>query len=461
MVALSLGLALATSPLSPEPNPYLASTPWPVFHGNMWAQGVTHLRGPQPDDRLDVQFVRTKGASSWIQFGPSYPDGSRPIWGGTMNSIFKLVAKADRFVKVDEMSLPGKSISDCFVLKDGSYVTCDRERRRILVLGDSQPGNPLSPIRIVREFRLPQSTPGKFAHMTLSYDGWIIWLTDENYLGATTLDFSKTVSYRLRVAKGEVASHNSFPIDEQGNLFIVSSGRMLSLRFRDGRFTPRWEEPYDFAGNGSRFSGRRIEKVRTLTGVGGTGSGTTPTLLGTLGQPRMVAVVDGREPNNMLLFYADDVPAGRKRLAAALPLPYSTPGGRGFTAENSPVGFGNHLFTAQWNGFRPMRNPLPGAQKLRWDPESGQLTLEWTNPTVVMNGVPTLSLGSGLVYSSGPISGRNHFLALDWNTGQTRISLPLPPGDDTVDQGNQVIIDTDRSLYFSGTAGVVRVRPIP
>lgn len=459
MHSLGILLLLAASPQSPTANPHLAKTPWPIFHGNMWAQGTTPLRGPEPQDRLDVQFVKTRGASSWIQFGPSYADGSRPLWGGTMNSVFKLVARGDRFVKADEIELPGKSISDCFILSDGRYVTCDRDRRRILVFEDAEPGNPMSRIRIAKEFPLPASTPGKFAHMTLSYDGWIVWMTNDNYLGATPLDFSRHVSYRLRVEPGEVASHNSFPIDGEGNLFIVSSGRMLSLNFRNGRFSPRWEVPYDFTGTGGRYGGRRREMIRTVTGAGGTGSGTTPTLLGEVGQPRMVAVVDGREPNNMVLFYADDVPPGRNRLAARTPLPHSTPAGRGFTAENSPVGIGNQLFTAQYNGFIPERNPVPGAQKLEWDPASQTLRVVWANPDAVMNGVPTLSLASGLVYSSGPVRRRNQFVALDWATGKTKISMPLPFGLDSIDQGNQVIIDTDRSLYFSGKGGVVRIRP--
>jgi hypothetical protein len=459
-------LPAGAAPLPPR-NPFLADTPYPIFHADSWASDVQALRGPEPGDRLEVGFVPTAGASSWIQFGPRYADGSRPIWGGTMRSVFKLVARGAAFYKADEVEIRGKSISDCFVPRDGRYVTCDRDGRRILIFADADPGKPASKIRLAREFPLPAATPGKFVHMTLSHDGWIVWLTDDNWFGATPLDFSRTVTFRPPLVRNEIAHHNSFPLDPDGNAFVVTTTKMLGLRFRGGAFSVRWSCPYDFPGTGGRQIGRNRELFRTATGAGGTGSGTTPTILREAGQPRVVAVLDGQEPNNLLLFWADDIPANwpglpgyPRRLAARLPLPYSTPAGRGFTQENSPVGYGGEVFVSQWNGFYPERNPLPGAQKLRWDATARRLSVAWTNPDVVMNGVPTLSLGSGLVYGSGPKGGVNRFYALDWRTGQARIALPLPRTRETVDQGNQTILDEDRSAYFSGRGGVVRVRPV-
>lgn len=465
LVALTSGDPTPT-PRAPKRNPYLAETPYPIFHADSWASGAQNLRGPEPGDEFVVDFVRTEGASSWLLFGPRYDDGSRPIWGGTMNSVFKLTATKDDLVMADEVRLRGKSISDCFVLADGRYLTCDRARRRILVFADREASNSLSGIVQVAEFELPEETPGEFAHMNLTHDGWVVWATHEGYLGAAPLDFSRSVSYRPRLRPGEVLDHNSFPIDENGNIYIVTTARMLCLRFQDGEFSPRWDAPYDFNGTG-RQTGRRLEKLRTITGQGRTGSGTTPTVLAAQGRPRMVAVVDGQSPNNMLLFWADDIPTDweglpgqDRRLAARVALPYSTPEGNGFTQENSPVGLGNELFTAQWNGFRPESDPVPGAQKLRWDPVGRRLTIDWTNPSVVMNGVPALSRRSGLVYSSGPNGGINKFIGLDWQTGKIALEVELPNSGATIDQGNQTILDDDRSAYFSGRDGVVRVRPV-
>ena len=466
VVLVILG-SVTAQPLSPRPNPQLAESPYPIFHVNGWASGTQDLRGPEPKDKLAVDFVRTGGASSWIVFGTRYRDGGRPIWGGTMTSVFKLVATADKLVLADQVDLPGKSISDCFVLRDGRYVTCDRKNRRILVFADATPGSSKSKIRQVKEFSLPKETPGGFAHMSLTYDGWIVWVTHEGWFGATPIDFSRTVSFRPKMLTNEVLDHNSFPVDADGNLFVVTTARMLCLNLRNGKFSVRWEAPYDFSGTGKQI-GRRLEKLLTVTGRGGTGSGTTPTLIGVKDQPRMVSVVDGQAPNNMLLFWADEIPADWKglrgydrRLAARLPLPHSSPEGRGFTQENSPVGYGNDLFTAQWNGFRPERNPVPGAQKLTWDPKRRTLSVAWTNPKVVMNGVPALSTASGLVYSSGPNGDTNRFIGLDWKSGRTELSVEVPRASETIDQGNQTILDDDRSAYFSGRRGVVRIRPLP
>jgi hypothetical protein len=183
----------------------------------------------------------------------------------------------------------------------------------------------------------------------------------------------------------------------------------------------------------------------------------------------VAVIVDGHRPaNNLVAFWRDAPPAGWRalpgqdaRVAGVLRLPYATPEGRGFSTENSPAAGGFAVAAAQWNGFDPPCDPVPGVQQVRWDPTVRRLALTWANPAVHMNGVLTHAAGSGLLYSTGRRGCIYRLVGLDWRTGEVRLDVPL--GDDPrfIDPGNQIVVLPDRSLLYGSARGLVRIMPAP
>ncbi len=476
---LPLLLVLTNSGQQAPVNPALADSPWPTYHHDGYAQSASPLRGPEPGDGIEVQTLRTDlvGASPWTLFSPLYPDGSRAVYGATLRGIYKARIAGPSFAMIDVWEpvawrgfLASASVMyNIILLRDGALVAADPRRRRILRLVDDNPRDSRSPLRLDRVFEFP-SDVGRSAHVNVASDGWLIELTDKGWLIAISPDFTEHRRYPLSVGSGDLDGHNAFPIDEDGNIFVVSWRFLTKVRWTGNEFQPVWRAPYDFLGPGCenrRRGGAFRETMRALRGETCTGSGTTPTLIGRGQDDKLVVVADGHAPaNNLVAFWRDDPPADWRaipgqdpRVAGIAQLPHATPLGRGFSVENSPAAIGHDVFVAQWGGIDPECDQPRGVQMVRWIPEERRLRVIWANPDVPLNGVITASSGSNLIYSSGRLGCIYTFFALDRRTGAVRIQKPL--GDDPifVDGGNNISLNDDRSLVFGSGSGLVRLRP--
>jgi|GEM_PF-981648 hypothetical protein len=458
----------------PPQNPFLADSPWPIFHQSTYAQASTILRGPEPGYSYEVDVLQTNagGPSPWLVLSESYPDGTRVIWGATSTHVFKVLADEDSFEVIDSFRIDSNRFSvhwNLMVLEDNTVIVADRGKNQYYKFADADPTDWSSEIVLEDIFEVPESIPGNAGHFSLSYDGWIIFVTDAGYIGAVKNDFSEYRSLKLPQAEGETNFHNTYALDETGAIFTASTDRMIRVDWRDTEFSLAWDIPYDFRGPGCENINRNPvqEFLAVARGDTCTGSGTTPTLMGIEGQDKLVLVVDGHAPNNnMVAFWRDEIPDDweglpgyDRRVAAVTPLPYSTPEGEGFTAENSPTAWGYDVAVAQYNGFDPGPNPLPGVQKLTWDPNFRTLDVTWATDEVNFNNVLTYSAGTNLVYGTGQKDGIFYFWGLDWNTGDIALEVLLGEGDDYLNQGNQVIIDEQGNAYFSSVTGIVRLQP--
>jgi hypothetical protein len=463
--------------LFPPRNQYLADSPWPIYHRDNYAQASTPIRGPEAGDQLEIQTIPTQlnGASPWSNLSQTYADGTQTVWGSTLTHVFKILIDGENWQLIDSQEISGlDSISwNNLLLEDNKLIVADPEERILYRLADSDPNDPRSPIAIEGEFSLPAETPGRFTHFSLTYDGWIILITHEGYLNAVKPDFSQVVTYDLSQTEGDINWHNAFPIDENGGIYLASQQALTKVQWNSETqtFSTAWRVPYNFRAEGCpEQSNNQIEEgIRFLLGGECSGSGTTPTLMGVGEMDRLVLTVDGDSPqNNLVAFWRDEIPEDwvglpgqDRRVAAITPLPYATSEGQGFNTENSPVVYGYEVAVAQYNGLRPSCQPLGGVQKLLWNPTSRQLELVWANEEVSLNNVLTYSVGSDLLYGSGRKDCSYHFYGLDWDSGETVLDLPM--GDDEIflDQGNQVTINSDRSIIFGGLEGHVRIRVVP
>ncbi len=460
---------------APPINPYAADSPWPQFHRNSHAQASTSLAGPQPGDSLQAQsieFVRGVGTPTQMHVSERYPDGSRTLWSTTLNSIVKARVRGETFELAHIHRIhEGMGLTAYWnmqLARGNQAFVPDPRTRALLRFGDSDPKNPMSPIRLQARFPLPASLPGKPIVLNLSHDGWVIFLTDAGWLGAVKQDFSAWRSFNLGRALDDTTVHNSFPLDENGIAYLVSFKAMQAVQWTGSDFRVLWRATYDFRGPGCPpvSESKLREVIRVFRGEGCTGSGTTPTLM-TVDDDRLVVAVDGHEKNRLVAFWRDAIPSGWKglpgqdrRVAAIAALPYATSAGDGFTVENSPPAWNADIVVAQYAGFNPKCDSPRGVQKLHWDSTKNVFRIDWARADVQFNNIMTISAGSGLVYGVGLGKGCRHiYRGLDLASGTTRVELPLGTGRAYLDQGNSHALLDDRSIVFGTTNGMIRIRP--
>lgn len=459
-------------------NPYAAQSPWGPFHGDSYAQAASSWRGPEAGDTLDVQHISLRGwggTPTQMHLSERYPDGSRTAWSTTLTSIVKAKVQGDEFVfaggyKMDERILEGSVHWNMQLGAGNKAFVPDPKNRAILRFGDRDPSNPMSEIVLEDTFVLPNEVKGKAVVINLTFDGWLVFMTTEAWIGAVRTDFSEYRAFDLGEAIQDRTIHNSFPVDENGGIYLVSANGMSKVRWTGNGFELVWNTPYNFRGPGCPPPSSNVwrEIARVFTGQSCTGSGTTPTLMGRGNMDKLVYAVDSHEKNNLVAFWRDDIPAdwpglpGRdRRVAGVLQLPYSTWEGAGFTAENSPAVAGYDIAVAQYAGFTPRCEVPKGVQMARWHPEQNRLSLLWTNPEVQFNNIMTISLPSNLLYGVGR-GGRCEYIyqGLDLDSGQSAFALPLGRSRDYLDQGNSHALNDDRSIIFGSPTGMVRIRPV-
>lgn len=461
-------------------NPTAARSPWPQFHRNGYAQAASPLRGPESGESLAFQYIPIPrqfargGAPTQMHLSEMYPDGSRTAWSTNLSSVMKVRLNGERFEFASGYLITPRvrdwSIHWNMQLARGNKAFVpDTAHRAILRFGEQNPNDPLSPIILEDRFVLPTNVAGSATVLNLSFDGWLVFVTSEGWVGAVRRDFSEWRAFDLASATQDNTAHNSFPIDEQGNLYIVSLFAMYKLRWTGNEFELVWRAPYNFRGEDCGPPPKNSTRLvlRTITGQSCTGSGTTPTLMGRGSMDRLVLAVDSARKNNLVAFWRDEIPADwaglpgqDRRVAAVLPLPHSSWERGGFSAENSPPVAGYDVAVAQYSGFTPRCASPRGVQLARWDPSRKRFGLVWANAEVQFNNVMTISIPSGLLYGVGRGDDCQFvYRGLDRYTGRVAFSLPLGRDSRFADGGNSHALSDDRSIVFGvGGPGFLRVR---
>lgn len=479
-LALSLGLVTAAGPsaqdVEPPRNPSLADSTWPLFHRNGYAQAAGALDAIAPGDAIRVQRLDNPegGTSPWTVLAEPYSDGSQMALGSVQTGIVKWLLAGDRFEQVSYAPIPrGRFDFDWYVapLANGDIVTTSISRNSLYVLRDAQPNCPRCPLVVDRVIEVPREAGRLTIHFSVSYDGHILILMEDNRIAAISPASGRvvaTAAIGTRRDAGGYGYHNAFAMDETGGIYISNQQGVTALDWDGVRFSTAWEADYDFRGPGCREPrrpSRLRERLRTIRGMTCTGTGATPTLIGTR-EDGLVVMTDGHAPqNNLVGFWRDDPPADwrglpgqDRRLAGRIALPLSTPEGEGFTAENSPAALGNSIFIAQWAGFNPDCSPPKGVQRVDWNAASRAFELVWANATVHFNGIPTASSTTNLVYGSGRGEGcQLAYRGLDIDTGDLRLDVPLGASDAFTDQGNQQTVASDGSIIVGVRRGQMRL----
>lgn len=438
---------------------------------------------------------------------PPYPDGTQALWTVNASRVAKIRVDGGRFEELARWEIPGQPQVDAaaaeritaaldaapdeaalvawirahypfwlerVAARSGVYSMLSREselytfvRDRIVVLGDERPGDPLSPIVVKREWRVPAEILSDWAirwlvaqrwwrgeipareprpsvgqmleilrdtglGLGMTWDGHVVLSTISGAVAVVDREFRRPPSW-LRL-DGEMVT-NSFAVDDAGGIYVVGDQRMHKLVWTGERLSQdaadgAWSSPYDRAGG-------------DLGGIraGSQGSGATPTLMGFApGEDRLVVITDGAPVMNLVAFWRERAPDGAPQLAHQIPVRFGRDDLAAAQSEQSVAVWGDGAFVVNNSGPDTLgsafenvvaigvtRPPPRGVERFRWDGAADRWQRAWARADVSSPSmVPLVSAGSRQAYVQSAEGGAFAFVGLDWESGETRTRLALP-----------------------------------
>jgi hypothetical protein len=504
----------------PSVNKMAAQGVNPIPHGDAAQQDSTPIPGPMDKTRrLEPDEI------AYLFLGPGhfgaftsgeYPDGRRVLWTNGVNGVFKIdyetyelidhlpsdvadewneewanniIAKLDKNNGASAMPtaiksmLPLKSLSGVYtVVGANDWFYLARKDGSIVAYGDEIEGDAGSKIVEKAVFKLTGAEAGASVGMNMTYDGWIVFPTEQGYMIAVSPDLTEHRSVRLKHAGTEDTEargvgygwvRNSIAVDEEGGIYVASRNHMhkvvwtgdeLSIDPADGAWTAEYR-------NGT-----------------GEGTGATPSLMGFGDEDKFVAITDGDIRMNVVLMWRDGIPddwqqlegAPSKRIAGQAPADMgelnvqeiqteqtvivagygalvvnNTPRNTPFFMPKEGVGRGATIGPL---GSNPKFQPY-GVQKFEWNPDKRRLEKAWVNETISSpNGVPWVSTGSGQVYFMGARDNEWTLEAVDWLTGEPTFHYILG-GQKYNNMFSGPTIDEKGRVFVGAYYGRMRIQP--
>ena len=395
---------------------------------------------------------------------------------------------AQRFTNVDQVraAVEGDWKLNARVLGNGTYSLVDSDNRmyystsdsRVLVIELVDRTNPAAGIAVTKTLDykqffakgatgpVPETTMG----LAMTYDGHLVVVTTKG-VGVLNRDLSGTPS-QIHFGPDEVVS-NSVSVDSDGGIYVASdtlmrklvwTGSTLSQDTADGA----WSAPYD--------TGEQPPAVKF-----GTGTGSTPTLMGFGGDAdKLVVITDGSDRMKLVAFWRDGIPEGFRqqpgtrsnRIAGQIPVTAGlSPLPKFVQSEQSVVVNGYGAFVV--NNMRPqgepdrlvdvlaggpVLEPPHGMERFEWDPATHNWRSVWSRGDVVATSmVPGASSQSGMVMVNGYTKADGwEVTGLDWTTGETVQRAIF--GQDNLGNGAYALIQyaSNGDLLFNGVGGTFR-----
>jgi hypothetical protein len=553
-----------TRPNYAPANPWLADSVLPIGHINSaQTTGVDHAGPAGPSEQLN----REDGGLTYTHLGPGhfgaaisppYPNGKRVIWSNGAERISKLdydsleviseyplkdspiyrnnggpisAEQADKvFSRLDFLpkfsysglatvvaTIPlakeyyGSGLAGVYYLLSSDNVLYVGGKDSILAYADVDPTDSNSSIALKAEWKKPPEITGGFNSMNMTFDGWIISITDDGWVVVIKRDFSEY--HTLQLTGAEVAPawnqrmldmgrrqgaatwvRNGPAIDENGNIWVPSLQHMHKIVW-DGERLSRdpvdgaWVEPYSNRGSITVAFDDIIDPStgRPFTFENANvGSGSTASLMGYGEEDNFVVITDGDEVMNMVLFWRDEIPedweqlpnAPSRRIAGMLRADIGIDDAEAVQTEQSVVVGGYGAFVVNnapaskpvnkapdgayvgLAGHHPDYTPH-GVQKFEWDPEARALKEAWVNREASsVNAVPLVSNGSNMVYTVGARNGEWTLEALDWSTGASAFHYTTGSSRYNT-QFSGVLMDQEGRIIHTTIHGIVRYERLP
>jgi hypothetical protein len=233
---------------------------------------------------------------------------------------------------------------------------------------------------------------------------------------------------------------------------------MYRIDWDGDRLSQGWRSGY--AGSGGSGGGRL-----------GSGSGSTPTLMGTAARDdRFVVITDGQELMHLVLLWRDEIPAdwqpvregADRRIACEIPVTFGDESAERSLSEQSVLVRGHSAVVVNnLQQLDPVVGQLPprvapysqllsglpgnaptGIERFDWDPETRTCDVAWSNPDVAIpNGIPTMSAATDLIYGIGARNGVWTLEGVDWDSGEVELTVET------------TAFPTSNSFYAATTVG--------
>jgi hypothetical protein len=434
-------------------------------HTNSYAQDSSTERGPLVTDNITIDYASLADSDKRKHFimdpiGLLYSEDGKTIWGSSFTSIFrldrsasnfKIIAQRDNGVidNIENYRMHGAYSLIAKVNGEEQFIIAKRNAASVFRAA------PSGDIEAIRSHIITAvQEDDRLIGLSLTYDGWLIYVTKKGWVGALTLDFSREIPPIKLPGDQSLDISNSFAIDANGGIYIVSSQFMQRVNWDPASETLKlaWNTPYD--------TGDPIPQPGRL----GAGSGSTPSLMGNATDGWYVVITDGAKLMNIDVFDAET-----GVLLASAPVNFGDPSIQKVTSEQS-------VLVSDWravvvNNQYKSKHPIllgeapMGIQQFRFDPVTKTLTSTWhINHISVPNGIPTMSQTSRMMYaiakkqlSTKKISAWG-LVGIDWDTGKEVFFKEAGTGlkYNSAYAATEVGLDGE---ILSGTAlGIVRFR---
>ena len=308
--------------------------------------------------------------------------------------------------------------------------------------------------------------------INMTYDGHIVFSMVGGSVVVIDREFRNVP--QVVTVPGELFT-NSLSVDPDGGIYAVGDRRMHKFVWRRGKLSDRqrdgaWSSPYDLTES-------------PLPGVrgGGTGSGTTATLLGFgPGEDRLVVIADGQQRMNLVAFWRDAIPrdarrqpgTASRRIAGQMAVTMGGITDHYIQTEASIGVAGPYAFVL--NGMAPQnikpdldnllvqgpfRTPPRGVEMFRWDHARNRWDSLWARADVSTPAaiIPVLSTVSRQAYVMAWDSEGWNVTGLDFDSGKTETRMVLGRSQQFNGAWGVLQLLPDGDVFIPGIAGPVRV----
>ena len=285
-------------------NPHLASSAWPIAHGNSWNTDSSPFAGPQSAKANSQRLFNLLGF--WKYLDPItilFTSDNKYFWASSLTGIFKVRVEQNRMVEVGymwrdiNMQFHG---AYAFISDDDIYYTAGNDY--IAGYGNKDPTDPESEIVQVKRHNIKGFHGNEhLVGLSMTFDNHIVYVSNYGKVGVISPDFEFVSNIVQCPGLDEVEKQNkmvtnSFALDNHGGIFVVTSLYMNKVRWagRDKPLTLEWQNKY------------HDKNQETYWGRFGPGSGSSPSLMGHKGngEAEFVVITDGSRLMNLMFFDA-------------------------------------------------------------------------------------------------------------------------------------------------------------
>jgi hypothetical protein len=205
-------------------------------------------------------------------------------------------------------------------------------------------------------------------------------------------------------------------------------------------------------------------------------------------EDRFVVITDGQELMHLVLLWRDEIPAdwepiregADRRIACEVPVTFGDPDAERSLSEQSVLVRGHDAvvvdnlmqfdevlgrFPPQFAPYAQLLSGLEGnaptgLERFAWDPETRTCDVVWANPDIAIpNGIPTMSVETGLIYGIGSRDGVWTLEGVDWDTGEVELTVETAPFPTNNSFYAATTIGHDGTVWTGNFGGVTRFQP--